>query len=259
MSSLRDTAIAPLLLSFATGIATTIIVNSYFFSKKDRRNGKFESALSLVQSWTSLKILTPSLTLAGATVKGNDLSLFYGNVEELTKVTDRRKYLPGDVYKKVVQDSVVCCVDILLVRFNPAENRKECLLVLRSTEPAKGLWWLPGGRLLKGETFFAAARRKARQETGLTAVTPVQVLGVWNTFFPTSHWDDDESKGTQTVNPIVLVEVLQAGADVELDETCESYQWISLDPEAAAKAGQDRYVLQALLRLQAWDQSYATV
>jgi colanic acid biosynthesis protein WcaH len=180
-------------------------------------------------------------------------------VEELTKVTDRRKYLPADVYKKVVQDSVVCCVDILLVRFNPAKNRKECLLVERSTEPAKGFWWLPGGRLLKGETFFAAAKRKAKQETGMLDVKPVQVLGVWNTFFPTSHWDDDESKGTQTVNPIVLVEVTQAGADVELDETSENYRWISLDPDAATKAGEQSYVLQALLRLQAWDQSYATV
>jgi 8-oxo-dGTP pyrophosphatase MutT (NUDIX family) len=177
--------------------------------------------------------------LAGATVEGNDLSLFYGKFEELTRVTDRRKYLPADVYKKIVQDSVVCCVDILLVRFNPAENRKECLLVKRSSEPAMGLWWLPGGRLLKGETFFAAARRKAKQETGITDVKPTQVLGVWN--------------------PIVLVEVLQAGADVELDETSESYQWIGLDPDAAAKAGHDRYVLQALLRLQDWDPSYATV
>lgn len=192
-------------------------------------------------------------------MEGSDLSLFYGKVEELTKVTDRRKYLPADVYKKVVQDTVVCCVDILLVRFNPAENRKECLLVKRSSEPAMGLWWLPGGRLLKGETFFQAAVRKAYQETSLKEVAPKQVLGVWNTFFPTSHWDDDGSKGTQTVNPIVLVEVLQAGADVELDETSESYQWISLDPDAAAKAGHDRYVLQALLRLQHWDHSYATL
>jgi hypothetical protein len=50
MSSLRDTAIAPLLLSFATGIATTIIVKSLFFSKPkdDRRNGTFSWVCKLV-------------------------------------------------------------------------------------------------------------------------------------------------------------------------------------------------------------------
>ena len=191
---------------------------------------------------------------AGAVVEGNDLSLFYGNVDELTTITDRRKFLPSDTYGELVRHTVVCCVDILLVRYNPQTRRKECLLVERSSEPVKGVWWLPGGRLLKGETFFAAAVRKAQQETGLTAVRPIQVLGVWNTFFPTSHWDTPESKGTQTVNPIVLVELLEEGGDVKLDETSENYRWIGLDPEE--NSAEDKYVLQALLRLKAWNPKY---
>ena len=113
-----------------------------------------------------------------------------------------------------------------------------------------------GGRLLKGETFFAAATRKAQEETGLMNVTPVQVLGVWNTFFPTSNWDTTTKKGTQTVNPIVLVELNDVNANVKLDATSENYRWISLDPIAATRSNEDRYVLQALLRLQAWDPNY---
>jgi hypothetical protein len=80
---------------------------------------------------------------------------------------------------------------------------------------------------------------------------------VWNTFFPTSNWDTADVKGTQTVNPIVLVELLDTGADVKLDETSENYRWIGLDPAVAAASGEDRYVLQALLRLQAWDPLYS--
>ena len=193
--------------------------------------------------------------IAGAVVEGNDLSLFYGNVDELTKITDQRKFLPTEVYSKMVLDAVVCCVDCLIVRTN-ASGAKECLLVERSSEPVKGVWWLPGGRMFKGETFFAAAVRKAQQETGLTRVTPIQVLGVWNTFFPTSHWDTATEKGTQTVNAVVLVELSDPGADVKLDETSEEWRWIPLSPEAAEKNGEDRYVLQALLRLKAWDPTY---
>ena len=183
------------------------------------------------------------------------MSLFYGDIQQLTTITDARKFLPSDMYGQLVRDCVVCCVDCLIVR-KTLDGRKECLLVLRSSEPVKGVWWLPGGRLLKGETFFDAARRKAQQETGLKDVKPIQVLGVWNTFFPTSHWDTENSKGTQTVNPIVLVELQEAGADVILDETSEQWRWIGLDAAEAIKNGEDKYVIQALLRLQAWNPSY---
>jgi hypothetical protein len=98
---------------------------------------------------------------AGATVEGNDLTLLYGaNTDEnqsLLTVTERRKFLPSEIYAKLVQDTVVCCVDIVLVRTN-ADGTKQCLLVERSSEPVKGVWWFPGGRLLKGETFFDAGK-----------------------------------------------------------------------------------------------------
>jgi len=90
----------------------------------------------------SLSSLRPvgnqQLPAAGATPAGDDLSIFYGDdVEALTTVTDRRRFLPSDLYRRLVQDSVVCCVDVLLVRRNPETRRKECLLVHRATEPVK--------------------------------------------------------------------------------------------------------------------------
>lgn len=194
---------------------------------------------------------------AGAVVPGNDLSLFYGNIDQLTTIHERCKLLPKELYASVVRDTVVCCVDIVLVRRNPATGQRQCLLVERASEPAKGLWWWPGGRLLKGETFFAAATRKAQQETGITNVKPIQVLGIWNTFFPTSHWDTDSIKGTQTVNPIVLVEIdetMEQDPNVKLDAQSENFKWISLNPKE--NAAEDPYVTQALLRLEAWDPNY---
>ena len=219
-----------LLTVFAAGAATTLVASKILGSKKDKTN-------------------------AGATIEGEDLSLFYGDVDELTTITPARKFLPEDLYGKLVRDCVVFCVDIVLVRTNKV-GKKECLLVKRSSEPVKGVWWWPGGRMLKGETFFDAAERKAKQETGLSDVTCVQVLGIWNTFFPTSNWDTETEKGTQTVNAIVLVELNSVGADVELDDTSEDSRWITLDPEDADNNGEDKYVLQGLLRLQAWNPSY---
>jgi len=196
---------------------------------------------------------------AGAGPEGTDFSLFWGPVETLTQTPQSKKFLPSEVYSKLVRDCVVCCVDCVIVRHNPLTNRKECLLLERSTEPAKGLWWLPGGRLFKGETFFDCATRKAKEETGLEDVTPIQVLGFYNTFFPTSAWDSKEEKGTQTVAPIILMEIGEDSGDASgilLDKTSERYRWIGLDPEEAISNKEDKYVVGALLRLQAWDSTY---
>jgi hypothetical protein len=76
------------------------------------------------------------------------LSLFYGDVTELTTITDERRFLPKDVYGKLVRDAVVCCVDILAVRVG-LNGKKECLLVERGSEPVKGVWWLPGKSVLE--------------------------------------------------------------------------------------------------------------
>lgn len=193
-------------------------------------------------------------------MEGNDLSLFYGNEEELTTIHPTCKFLPNDVYRQLVLNAVVCCVDILLVN----TQQQQCLLVLRKSEPVKGVWWLPGGRLCKGETFFQAAKRKAMEETGIFSndnitIQPIQVLGVWNTFFPTSNWDTKEQQGTQTVNPIVLVEITSttsssSAIQIQLDDTSAEYKWISLDPMDNTK--EDKYVQQALLRLKQWNPNY---
>ena len=227
---MTDNRISYCLISFVAGAAACLLTNKVW-TKKDR-------------------------SAAGATIEGNDLSLFYGDVSELTTIKESCRYLESSVYGKLVLNCVICCVDVVVVRRNAATGKKECVLVERSTEPVKGYWWWPGGRLLKGETIFAAAKRKAQQETGLNNVKPIQILGFWNTLFPTSAWDNETDKGTQTVNAIVLVELDDKGADVVLDETSERWRWIGLDPQKARENGEDKYVIEALERLYDWDPSY---
>ena len=165
-----------------------------------------------------------------------DHSLFYGGRAALSTVRSEAKLLPKDVYGEVVRRMPVFCVDVVV--------RKEgrLLLVHRGMEPVKGYWWWPGGRMLKGETFFAAALRKVQQETGITQCTAVRVLGVYNTFFPTSSWDDETSQGTHTVNACVLVEA-DPRAAVHVDDTSDSHTWIESSAAAAEAAGYDRYVV----------------
>ena len=188
-----------------------------------------------------------------------DVSLLYAadpqDLSKLTTVHESCRFLERSTYEEIVRKTVVCCVDIAL------RNAEGNYLVLRrGTHPAKGYWWLPGGRLLKGETFFAGAVRKAAQEAGVADATPIKTLGVWNTFFETSaHMDqcaEPALLGTQTVNAIVLLETSMSAAQIAiaLDATSEAYKWITAAEAASQPAtgdAEDTYVRLGLERAEA--------
>ena len=214
------------------------------------------------------KTIAKNRANAGAYDEGNDTTMFYGTTQQdhdnQQYIDKNKQFLPAEIYREIVRKSVVVCVDCVIVKYNIHKDRYECLLVERADEPAKNLWWLPGGRLFKGETFFDGALRKVKEETGLknddnNQITPLQILGFYNTFFPTSSWDTEEEKGTQTVQPIVLVKLESKNqTEILLDRTSERYRWIGLDPEEAIRNKEDRYVIDALLKLQVWHSSYGS-
>jgi len=198
---------------------------------------------------------------AGASAYYKDSTLYYGDESTLHQTSQSKKRLPKELYSYMVQNSIICCVDILLIRTNPMTKKEECLLVQRATEPVKGLWWYPGGRMFKGETFFDTAIRKMKEETGIheSKAKAVQILGTYNTMFPTSVWDTDDEKGTHTVQPIILVTLPEDDDKVYhvlLDDTSENHKWIDVDPSKAEENGEDKYVLEGLRRYAAWNETF---
>lgn len=95
------------------------------------------------------------------------------------------------------------------------------------------MWWYPGGRLFKGESFFDCARRKCHEEAGLD-IEPIALLGVYSTTFEKSAWECP----TQTINIVVYAQITQPLAPL-LDKNHSHYRWASL-----TEVPEDPYVYQ---------------
>ena len=86
-----------------------------------------------------------------------------------------------ELFKKFRELMPIASVDILVVH----EGR--LLLALRNNEPAKNLWFTPGGRVRIGETLEQAARRILTEETGLTPLS-LEKKGVMSHIWPQVHY-----------------------------------------------------------------------
>lgn len=139
--------------------------------------------------------------------------LSYGACPKVTKLLDK------NFYQQAVQELPICCIDIFLLDLST--NRY--LLVYRKNRPAKGVFWIPGGRMQKGESFFESAQRKCLEEIGITIQTK-KVLGVYNLIFPDSEW----ATPTHTPAIVVLATCNPQKGSVSLDELHADYKWVSL-------------------------------
>lgn len=90
-------------------------------------------------------------------------------------------WLPDETFKSVIQHTPLISID-LIVR----NERGEVLLGKRVNAPAKGYWFVPGGRVRKNETLDDAFVRLVKEELGIeSGVTRVDAkfLGIFEHFY----------------------------------------------------------------------------
>lgn len=113
--------------------------------------------------------------------------------------------LSPDEFRDVVEKTVLCAID-LVVR-NP---RGEVLLGLRKNRPAQGYWFVPGGRIHKGERLDEALGRVSLEEIGLVfRAADVRLLGVFD------HIYEDNVFGAAGFGTQYVVIACEAGIDAD--------------------------------------------
>ena len=118
--------------------------------------------------------------------------------------------IPEPLWREIVANVPIICVDVVIVRDGKA------LLVLRGDPPAKGEWWLPGGRVLKNESLKEAAHRKALEEVGLDCHVGPAIYSVETRFM---------EEDVQSFNTVYLLWP-KVGEEVKLDATCKDFRWV---------------------------------
>jgi len=134
-------------------------------------------------------------------------------------MVQRKTWIGGDDFRLIHENMTIPCVDLLVM------EGSRILLCLRKYEPELGKWYVPGGRLHKGEEIREAAIRILREEVGMEAIY-LRHLGWDTTYFDTDPFG--HGKGTHTVNALFLM-VLRGPKDpAECDQHSDA-KWVEVD------------------------------
>jgi colanic acid biosynthesis protein WcaH len=111
-----------------------------------------------------------------------------------------KTWVSDEEYKRI--NEVIPIVSInLLVNF---ENK--VLLVYRNNEPAKGEWWIPGGRIIKNETFQETISRLTTN-FGIEQESIIEIKQLHAHEFIRTEKNENENENYHHVSIVFLLKV----------------------------------------------------
>jgi colanic acid biosynthesis protein WcaH len=135
--------------------------------------------------------------------------------------------LGTDEFSEVVKRTPLVSIDLIV-----KSDRGEILVGLRRNAPAKGFWFVPGGRILKDERVAQAFERISRDELGIRVpYEDAEFVGVFEHLYPDNFTEEQDF----TTHYVVLAHQIKIDENsLNLPETQHSqYKWF--DPETLYK------------------------
>ncbi|QCO20702.1 GDP-mannose mannosyl hydrolase [Acinetobacter cumulans] len=132
-------------------------------------------------------------------------------------------WLPDETFKSVIQHTPLISID-LIVR----NEQGEVLLGKRVNAPAKGYWFVPGGRVRKNETLDDAFVRLVREELGIESGltrADAKFLGVFEHFYDDCVFGDDVSTHYVVLGYEIFFS--RNSFEIQLNKQHSSYIWQS--------------------------------
>ena len=128
------------------------------------------------------------------------------------------RQLSASDFAEVVRLTPLISIDLILRNSNG-----DALLGVRNNEPAKGFYFVPGGRILKNERIADAFRRILLNETGVRAdISQSTFKGVFEHFYD-SNFANRSGFGTHYV--VLAYQITQPVDDVRRDSQHSAFEW----------------------------------
>jgi colanic acid biosynthesis protein WcaH len=130
--------------------------------------------------------------------------------------------VPRAAFRTLVRWAPIVSIDLIIL------NRAgEVLLGYRTNRPARNTWFVPGGRVFKGERIASALARIARQETGIEArASSAAFAGAFEHFYRNSIFGGARSLPTHYVVLAFVIRV-KGGTKLRADSQHRRLEWFS--------------------------------
>jgi colanic acid biosynthesis protein WcaH len=145
------------------------------------------------------------------------------------------KRLTREQFLEVLDRTPLVSIDLVV---KDPENR--ILLGLRVNEPAKGKWFVPGGRIMKDESIEEAFERISEDEIGARhSLSEARLIGAF-----THHYDNNVFlRNGITTQYIALAYELPVKDDKKPESKSQhsEYEWASLDDVLPSGGNKPKY------------------
>ena len=129
--------------------------------------------------------------------------------------------IPQELYTEIKRSFPLNARELLI--FN---KESKVLLVKRANEPAKGQWWIPGGRVRFAETRLDAAKRLLKEECGIES-EDLSLEGMFDYMIR----NEEDNYFQHTISSIYRVHV--ENDDIHTDDQSSDYAWKSIEDWAS--------------------------
>jgi nucleoside-diphosphate-sugar epimerase/ADP-ribose pyrophosphatase YjhB (NUDIX family) len=127
--------------------------------------------------------------------------------------------IPAEVYKMILDNVPLVCVDLVIVKNNSA------FLIKRRNKPCEGIYWVQGGRMEKNEGVEECGLRKAAAELNISSdkIKITRYLGTFSSEFK----DSEQGSASHTINITFQAEIDDVSMGFDSDH-CDG-RWFDIN------------------------------